>query len=128
MDVKIELKTVILECSDIPRLLSFYGQLLGWPVVFEEEGFVRIQSNQTGMGIAFQYDADYTPPVWPSRVSCQQMMAHLDFAVADRSALKGATDKAIGLGAKVADEQYGGDDWITMLDPDGHPFCFVIWD
>ena len=56
------------------------------------------------------------------------MMAHLDFAVADRSALKEAADKAIGLGAKVAGEQYGGDDWITMLDPDGHPFCFVIWD
>lgn len=128
MDMKIELKTVILECSDISRLLSFYGQLLGWPVVFEEDGFVRIQSNQNGMGIAFQYDADYTPPVWPSRAGCQQMMAHLDFAVADRRALKEATDKAIGLGAKVADEQYGDDDWITMLDPDGHPFCFVIWD
>lgn len=124
----LELKTVILECSDIPRLLSFYRGLLGWPVVFEEESFVRIQSNQTGMGIAFQSDEDYVPPIWPSRAGCQQMMAHLDFAVADENALKEATQKAIELGAKVADEQYGGDEWITMLDPAGHPFCFVVWD
>ena len=57
MDVKF--KTVILECSDIPQLQSFYTGLLHWPVVFAEETFVRIQSNQGEVGIAFQYDEDY---------------------------------------------------------------------
>jgi len=27
------------------------------------------------------------------------------------------------LGAVMAEDQYGGDDFITMLDPSGHPFC-----
>jgi len=124
----LELKTVILDCKDIPQLLNFYGQLLNWPVVFQEDTFVRIQSKDTGMGIAFQYDEDYVAPVWPSQVGKQQMMSHLDFAVRDKNELEVTTERALHLGAKVADEQYGDGEWITLLDPAGHPFCFVIWD
>ncbi len=51
----LELKTVILDCKDIPQLLDFYGQLLNWPVVFQEDTFVRIQSKDTG--IVFQISA-----------------------------------------------------------------------
>lgn len=123
----IKLKTVILECSDIPQLLSFYTGLLHWPVVFELETFVGIHSHEEEMGIAFQYDENYIPPTWPSLPGQQQMMVHLDFAVADKNELKEAMEKAIKLGAKTANEQYGGEDWVTMLDPAGHPFCFVVW-
>lgn len=123
----IKLKTVILECSDISQLLSFYTGLLHWPVVFELETFVGIHSLDEEMGIAFQYDENYIPPTWPSLPGQQQMMVHLDFAVADKNELKEAMEKAIKLGAKTANEQYGGEDWVTMIDPAGHPFCFVIW-
>ncbi len=125
--MNIKLKTVILECCDIHQLVSFYTGLLHWPVVFELETFVGIHSNEEDMGIAFQYDENYVPPTWPSQPGRQQMMAHLDFAVDDKNELKEAMEKAIMLGAKIADEQYGGEEWITMLDPAGHPFCFVIW-
>lgn len=116
-----------MECRDIPQLLSFYTGLLDWPVVYEQETFVGIHSNDEEMGIAFQYDENYIPPVWPSQPGQQQMMAHLDFAVADKQELKEAMGKAIKLGAKIANKQYGGEEWITMLDPAGHPFCFVVW-
>ncbi|MDF2888093.1 MAG: Glyoxalase-like domain protein [Lacrimispora sp.] len=125
--MSIELKTVILECRDIPQLVSFYTGLLHWPVVYELETFVGIHSNEDEMGIAFQYDENYIPPTWPSQPGQQQMMAHLDFAVADKSELKESVEKAVMLGAQIADEQYGGEEWITMLDPAGHPFCFVVW-
>lgn len=123
----IRLKTVILECRDIPQLLSFYTGLLNWPVVYEQETFVGIHSNDEEMGIAFQYDENYIPPVWPSQLGQQQMMAHLDFAVTDKQELKEAMEKATMLGAKIAKKQYGGEEWVTMLDPAGHPFCFVVW-
>jgi len=80
------------------------------------------------MGIAFQYAEDYVPPIWPSQVGKQQIMSHLDFAVADNNELAILTEKAIQLGAKVAANQYGDGEWITLLDPAGHPFCFVILD
>lgn len=124
--MKIILKTVILECRDMKQLVDFYSGLLDWPVVFEENEFVRIQSPETGMGIAVQYEEDYIPPVWPPEKGKQQMMAHLDFGVG-RAELKEAVDKAVGLGARISDTQYGGDEWITMLDPAGHPFCIIVW-
>lgn len=31
--------------------------------------------------------------------------------------------KAIQLGADIASNQFGGTDFITMIDPSGHPFC-----
>ena len=123
----IKLKTVILECCDIPQLLSFYTGLLNWPVVYEVDTFVGICSDKGEVGIAFQYDENYIPPIWPSQPGRQQMMAHLDFAVTDKEELKEAVEKAIMLGAKIASEQYGGEDWVTMVDPAGHPFCFVVW-
>jgi catechol 2,3-dioxygenase-like lactoylglutathione lyase family enzyme len=123
----IKLKTVILECCDIPQLLSFYTGLLNWPVVYEVDTFVGICSDKGEVGIAFQYDENYIPPIWPSQPERQQIMVHLDFAVTDKEELKEAVEKAIMLGAKIASEQYGGEDWVTMVDPAGHPFCFVVW-
>ena len=124
----LELKTVILECRDISQLLEFYSKLLNWPVVFREDTFVRIQSRDSGMGIAFQYAEDYISPVWPSQDDKQQMMSHLDFAVADKKELAVFTERAVKLGAKLAKNQYGDGEWTTLLDPAGHPFCLVIWD
>ena len=123
----IKLKTAILECGDILSLCSFYAELLQWPVVFKVETFIRIQSPDNCTGIAFQFDEKYVPPKWPTELQEQQMMAHLDFAVDEKEEMKNAVEKAIQLGAKIADTQYGNDEWVTMIDPAGHPFCFVLW-
>lgn len=125
--MRITLETVILECRDMDTLVDFYSGFLGWPVVYREDEFIRLQSPDSPTGIAVQYAEDYIPPVWPSETEKQQMMAHLDFGV-DRKGLQEAVDKAVGLGAKIAETQYGGDAWITLLDPAGHPFCLLIWD
>ncbi|MCH5285993.1 MAG: VOC family protein [Christensenellaceae bacterium] len=121
------LKTVILECPDVRRLLSFYQALLGWPIAFDEGEFVRIECPETGMGIAFQLEEDYEPPVWPTERGRQQMMAHLDFGVSDLAELRAMADRALSLGATAAPTQYSDEDWLTLLDPAGHPFCLVIW-
>lgn len=126
--MNITLRTVVLECRDMPQLLSFYQNLLGWPVVYEEETFIRIQSPDTKMEIGIQYDNAYTPPVWPTQPGRQQMMAHLDFDLPNRKSLKEAVEKALSLGAEMAAEQYGCGEWVTLLDPAGHPFCFVVWE
>lgn len=123
----VTLETVILECRDMEELVSFYSSFLGWPVVYRDPEFTRLQSTDSPTGIAVQYAADYLPPVWPSAPGKQQMMAHLDFGV-DREHLRETLDKVLGLGARIAPAQYGGDEWITLLDPAGHPFCLLIWD
>lgn len=122
------LKSVILECKNKEQLIDFYSKLLNWPVVLNKDEFVRIESPETGMGIEAHDAEDYIVPVWPSEGGKQQMMAHLDFGVNDRAELQEMVDKAVKLGARIAEMQYGNGKWITLLDPAGHPFCIVIWD
>ena len=45
---------------------------------------------------------------------------HFDFQVPN---VPEAVAYAESIGARKAAEQYGGEDFVTMLDPDGHPFC-----
>lgn len=45
---------------------------------------------------------------------------HFDFQVDNVAEM---VKKAESLGAKKAESQFGGDDFVTMFDPAGHPFC-----
>ena len=63
------------------------------------------------------------PPVWPEEPGAQQQMAHLDFVV-QKDEMHQAVAHAVACGAKVAETQFS-DHWTVMIDPEGHPFCFV---
>jgi hypothetical protein len=132
MDTKgllpIALDAVILECKDVAALSDFYIRLLGWKKNYGEDGeWTDIISPSGGVKIAFQQNEDYIPPVWPDEPGTQQQMAHLDFTVRDKVQMELAVQHAISCGAVKASVQYDPKKWITMIDPVGHPFCFVIW-
>lgn len=125
----IALDAVVLECPDITALSDFYLRLLGWQRHYGEAGeWADIQSPNGGVKLAFQQSDDYSPPVWPDEPGAQRQMVHLDFAVSDKAQMKRAVEHALACGATLAGTQFGGDQWVTLLDPAGHPFCFVIWD
>ena len=65
------------------------------------------------------------PPVWPEEPGAQQQMAHLDFIVPDRETMPQAVQHALACGAAMAPVQFS-DSWVTLTDPAGHPFCFVL--
>lgn len=124
----IALETVILECKDVFVLSDFYIRLLGWRKNYQEgDEWIDIISPSGGVKIAFQRNPLYVPPVWPDMPGAQQQMAHLDFAVKDKAQMALAVTHALTCGARKADQQFDPDKWTTMLDPAGHPFCFVIW-
>lgn len=124
----IALDAVVLDCGDVAALSGFYVRLLGWQRNYDEgEAWADIRSPSGGVKIAFQKNEDYVPPVWPEKPGAQQQMAHLDFAVKNPAAMKQAVGHALDCGAVLAEKQYGEDRWTTLLDPAGHPFCFVIW-
>jgi len=123
----ISLESVVLECRDIAALSDFYIRLLGWKKADEEEGeWIDILSPSGGVRIAFQKNGDYLPPVWPDEPGAQQQMAHLDFSVRNREQMELAVGRALSCGAKKAAAQYDPEKWTTMIDPAGHPFCFVV--
>ncbi|MEU0689393.1 VOC family protein [Streptomyces uncialis] len=123
---RIALSTVVLECSDAHELAAFYVRLLGWEVERQEHDWVKLRApahghGSGGTGIALQSDDTYVPPVWPGVPGAQQLMAHLDFEVADLAA---ATAYAVASGAALATHQTA-DDTRVLFDPAGHPFC--LW-
>ena len=63
--------------------------------------------------------------LWPEEEGKQQKQMHFDFQVSD---VADAVEYAQSIGAIKATSQFGGNEWVTMLDPAGHPFCLCAKD
>ena len=118
----ITLTTVTLNSPDPLALARFYARLLGWDVGTEEPDWVTLRNPDGGIGMGFQIEDIYVPPVWPAKPGEQQMMMHLEILVAD---LEAGCAHAKECGAILADYQ-PQDDVRVHLDPDGHPFCLYV--
>lgn len=120
------LKAIVLDCPDIQALSDFYIRMLGWKKDYVEEGeFLDIRSPLGGTKIAFQTNNYYVSPVWPEEPDAQQQMLHIDFSVQNKEDMERAVEHALSCGATKAESQFS-DEWTVMLDPVGHPFCFVV--
>jgi hypothetical protein len=109
--------SINIDCPDTKKLREFYAELTNWDQEFHWTALVT----ENGMNVHFmQSDFDYIPPVWPEGPGKQQKQMHFNFQVDD---LPSAVDEAKRLGATKATIQYGGEHFVTMLDPVGHPFC-----
>lgn len=115
---EVVLGNVMVDCDDERKLQRFYGELLGWEMC---ELFAR-PAVRSSPGIVFLFieEKDYVPPVWPENAGKQQKQMHFDFQVDNVAEM---VKKAKSLGAKKAESQFGGNDFVTMFDPAGHPFC-----
>ena len=115
---EVVLGNVMVDCDDERKLQRFYGELLGWEMC---ELFARpAVSSSSGIVFLFIEEKDYVPPVWPEDTGKQQKQMHFDFQVDNVAEM---VNKAESLGAKKAESQFGGNDFVTMFDPAGHPFC-----
>ena len=114
---------LMFDCADAEALCAFYSEMLHWErCIFY--GLPGVRSGEGEMYL-FAQEPDYVPPVWPEKPGMQQKQIHIDYQVPDVAA---AVAEAERLGAVKAEEQYGGDDFVTMLDPAGHPFCLCCAD
>ena len=109
----------MIDCANAERARDFYVSITGYEktIAFDCPAL----KTDNGMTILFaETDIPYVPPVWPEEPGKQQKQMHLDFSADD---FPSAVEKAVLLGATKATTQYGGEGSITMLDPEGHPFC-----
>lgn len=125
--------SVTIGAPDPRELAAFYARMLGWPVTASEparpgsppeDGWAQLKppAGATGPTLNFEYEAQYTRPVWPSEPGRQHITQHLDIAVAD---LDGAVAWAVEAGAIVADFQ-PQEQVRVMFDPAGQPFCLFL--
>ncbi len=118
MNNEVTLGNIMVDCEDEKKLQRFYADLLGWErcELFDRPA-VRSSS---GIVFLFIQEPGYVRPVWPEETGRQQKQMHFDFQVED---IQEMADKAERLGAVKAKAQFGGNDFVTMIDPSGHPFC-----
>ena len=108
-----------IDCADPERARDFYAALTGYEKIVAWD--CPAVKTDNGLTILFaRTDIPHAPPVWPEEPGKQQKQMHLDFGVDD---LPSAVEEAIRLGAVRTASQYGGKQFVTMTDPDGHPFC-----
>ena len=104
-------------------VLAFYASLTGFTPYLNETS-PSLLENPHGVDLGLQPVDDYQPPTWPTQERGQQM--HLDFATPEIDA---AVRFAESIGATKAVVQPADDNpdegFVVMLDPVGHPFCFV---
>lgn len=132
----IALRTLCLDCPDAHAMAAFYGGLLGWEPTFTEPDWVLMRNPEGGVGLSFQAEPGYLPPVWPEAPAEQQKMIHLDVRVtpadgadpsgpAGQAALDAAAEVALSAGGRLADHQ-PREDLRIVLDPAGHPLCLFL--
>ena len=110
---------LMIDCTNAERSRNFYADLMDWPKIIAYD--CPALKTDNGLIILFaETDIPYASPVWPEESGEQQKQIHLDFTVDD---FPTTVDKATRLGATKAAAQYGGEEFITMLDPEGRPFC-----
>ena len=109
---------VTIDCADPAPLAEFWAAYLGGEIIYRTDEVVVVRTDRGA--IAAGRVAGYAPPTWPAGEHPKHI--HLDLAVQDKQA---AEDEAVRLGARVADDQPGGDTWRVLLDPAGHPFCLT---
>jgi hypothetical protein len=110
---------IAIDCKDAVRLRNFYAELLGGDSFL----LYNLPALRSPLGLVFVFvepDFEYVKPVWPEEIGKQQKQMHFGFEVDD---LTTAVLQAEALGACKAESQFGGDDLVTMFDPEGHPFC-----
>jgi catechol 2,3-dioxygenase-like lactoylglutathione lyase family enzyme len=109
----------VLGSPDPATLAAFYERFLGWVRVTDKPNWVTIRPRSGGPGLSFQMEPNHVPPTLPTVAGEQQIIMHLDIAVAD---LDRGVAWAIEAGARLAKFQ-PQERLRVMLDPAGHPFC-----
>jgi len=115
----ISLGDISIDCADPLRTRDFYAALTGWQKR-EAYGCPAVVGNNGLLIIFTKPVVEYAPPAWPEEPGKQQKQMHFNFQVDD---LPTAVEKAVELGATKANTQFDAKNYITMLDPEGHPFC-----
>lgn len=111
----IRVHTITVDCTDAAAVASFWSELLGYEVIPNYTDSVAV-APADGVGPRLLFTWAGTPKAAKNRI-------HLDLRPIDQEA---AVDRALQLGARVADVgQTGDESWVVMEDPEGNEFCIL---
>jgi catechol 2,3-dioxygenase-like lactoylglutathione lyase family enzyme len=106
-----------LTCDGSPTVGYFWSEVLGWPLVWDQDDETAIRSRDGGLFITFG-----GPPVAPKRAKNR---LHIDVAPPNGGDQRAEVDRLVSLGATRIDIGQGDVSWVVMADPDGNEFCVL---
>jgi predicted enzyme related to lactoylglutathione lyase len=107
------LGAIVFEPAD-PATGHFWGEAIGWPVVYEQDGDVAVRApDRTGPFITFGP---------PGRSRSAGSRLHLDLAPDTDEDDATAVDRLIALGAGTRRSRAATVPWVVLADPDGNEF------
>jgi len=116
---RLKIGNLTIDSADAGRARDFHAALMGYDKTDTAGNPALVTRN--GLTVVFaEPEFPFIRPVWPEEPGAQQKQMHIDYTVDD---MQSAVDKAIGLGVSWPSMQYGDDNYITLLDTDGRPFC-----
>jgi hypothetical protein len=105
---------LVVDSVEIAPIARFWSELLGWPVLLDEDDEIYIADDY--LGIVFV-------PVPESKTVKNRV--HVDLASDSPEQQRKIVAKALSLGARHIDIGQGDVPWAVMADPDGNEFCVV---
>jgi len=123
--VQVKSFVVTFDCPDAVGLATFYAQMLGWRLDYDESSpeWVDVLPPDDApqyFSISCQQIAHYRAPEWPEGEVPQQL--HFDLYV---DSLDQAVEAAVAAGARKHEVQPSeSGSFVVLVDPVGHPFCF----
>ncbi|KRC92808.1 glyoxalase [Terrabacter sp. Root85] len=109
--------SITFDCADARALATFWADLLGWNVFYDDDPEVVVAPSfpHPGMGLLFI-------PVPEGKTAKNRI--HLDLEP-DEGTRDDAVERALAAGAALlADHRKeDGTGWVTMTDPEGNEFC-----
>ncbi len=108
------LYAVVIDVNDLATCSTFWSQVLGMDVVFQDDLYCKLEREGEFFGLLLQKVPE--PRQGKNRV-------HLDIDVAD---LEPSVRQVEGLGGRrIGAGTHEGNEWVVMADPDGNEFCVV---
>jgi hypothetical protein len=127
-----QLRSVVLDTTDVRGLAEFYRQLLGYvyrpgdEVPAAGEDWLVLIGPGGGPRLAFQQVDELAPSTWPRDGVPQQL--HLDLSVPTAEELVDQDERALALGARRLLDRFDDphEPLYVYADPAGHPFCIFV--
>src|SRR5262245_33908322 len=104
-------------CDGSQQVGYFWSQVLGWPLVWDQDQETAIRSPRGGPKISWG-----GPPLMQKT---GKNRLHFDLAPPAGGDQQAEVDRLISLGARRIDIGQGEVSWEVMADPDGHEFCVL---
>jgi predicted enzyme related to lactoylglutathione lyase len=116
------IRSITFDCADARGLATFWADLLGWNVYYDDDPEVLVAPHYPYPGTELLFI-----PVPEGKTAKNRL--HLDLGPTD-ARRDDAVERALTSGASVLADHRNedGTGWVTLADPEGNEFCIVRGD